>query len=131
MPDVSILKFPVKNETIAMIGIKIASRIEPTAMPTFLSAFGFVSMDTATFFKAAPTVAPIKIPPNRKAPTDLACRLVLYFNVFDCCVISALISCALFLYIILFTKFMIRWFISGAGNQFDFLAFFSLLCTSY
>jgi hypothetical protein len=29
-------------------------------------------MDTATFFKAAPTVAPIKIPPNRKAPTDSA-----------------------------------------------------------
>ena len=96
MPDVSILKFPVKNETIAMIGIKIASRIEPTAMPTFLSAFGFVSMDTATFFKAAPTVAPIKIPPNRKAPTDSAGRLVLHFNVFDCCVISALISCAFF-----------------------------------
>ncbi|MEE1170957.1 MAG: hypothetical protein U0K87_01260 [Ruminococcus sp.] len=62
-----------------MMGIKIASRIEPTTMPTFLSAFGFVSMDTATFFKAAPTVAPIKIPPNRKAPTDSASRLVLHF----------------------------------------------------
>ena len=111
--------------------IKITSKMTRITVNAFFRAFLFVSIATALFFSAAPIVAPIKIPPNRKAPTDSASRLVLHFNVFDCCVISALISCAFFSYIILFTKFMIRWFISGAGKQFDFLAFFSLLCTSY
>ena len=54
-----------------------------------------------------------------------------FYYVFDCYVISALISRALFIIYILFTKFMIRWFISDTENQFDFLELFSPPCTSY
>ena len=49
----------------------------------FFKAFLFVSIATAIFFSAAPIVALIKIPPNRKTPTDSASRLVLHFIMYS------------------------------------------------
>ena len=82
-PAVSTLIPPEKNETIAMTGINIARRMQRITVSAFFKAFLFVSIATAIFFSAAPIVALIIIPPNRKTPTDSASRLVLHFIMYS------------------------------------------------
>lgn len=69
---------PEKKDTIAITGMKIASRIEVTTITAFFNACLFVSIATAIFFNAAPTVALIKTSPNRKHQPTQPSRLVLH-----------------------------------------------------